>query len=81
MSSVTWIFLLVTALTLLGSGALLVVTVKYYRADRGTPPATGEERRRQKEEELARRAMQIEHARSNPVKPRNPDFWDNRKVR
>ena len=72
--------MLVVLLTLLGSGALLFVTLKYYWGERGAPPATGEERKRQKEEELKLRAAQIEYARTHPVKPRKPDFWDNRKA-
>lgn len=79
MSNLTLVLLLVLALTLLGSGALLFVTLKYYWADRGKPPATGEERRKQYEEELERRAAQIEYARTHPVKPRKPSFWDNSK--
>jgi len=81
MSSLAWLILIVLLLTLLGSFALGFVTLKYYWADRGRPPATGEERKRQHEEELKMRAAQIEYARTNPVKPRNPNFWDNRKVR
>jgi hypothetical protein len=81
MSSFAWIITLVLLLTLVGSGTLLIVTVKYYWGDRGRPPATGAERKRQKEEEMALRAKQIEYARTHPVRPRNPDFWDNRKVR
>jgi hypothetical protein len=75
------ILLLVTTLTLLGSAALLMVTLKYYWGERGTPPLTGDERRRQHEEELTLRAGQIEYAKNNPVRPRNPDFWDNRNVK
>ena len=59
----------------------MFVTIKYYWGERGKPPLTGEERRRQKEQELALRANQIEYARTHRVKPRKPDFWDNRKVR
>jgi hypothetical protein len=81
MSSLAWIITLVLLLTLVGSGTLLIVTVKYYWGERGRPPATGEERKRQKDEELALRAKQIEYARTHPVRPRKPDFWDNRKVR
>lgn len=79
MSSLAIVALLVAALTLLGSGTLLWVTVRYYWADRGRPPATGEERRKQHEEELKRRAAQIEYARTHPVKTRSPSFWDNSK--
>lgn len=79
MSNLTLVLLVVLALTLLGSGALFFVTVKYYWADRGHPPLTGEERRKQHQEELKRRAAQIEYARTHPVKPRSPSFWDNSK--
>ncbi len=80
MSSFTWILILVLALTLVGSGALLFITLKYYWGERGTPPAIGEQRRRQKEEELRLRAKQIEWANTHPIKTRKPDFFDNRKV-
>lgn len=80
MSNLAWIFILVLLLTLLGSLTLLLVTVRYYWGERGTPPATGELRRLEKEAELELRAKQIERAKQTPVRPRNPDFWDNRKV-
>jgi hypothetical protein len=79
MSSLAIAVLLVVALTLLGSGTLLWVTVKYYWADRGRPPATGEERKRQYEEELKRRKAQFEYARTHPIKTRSSSFWDNSK--
>lgn len=79
MSSLAWMIILVLLLTVLGSLTLLFITVRYYWGDRGTPPARGEERRRQKEEEMRLRAKQIEHAEKTPVRPRNPNFWDNRK--
>ncbi len=81
MSSFVWVIVVVLLLTLIGSGALLFVTLKYYWGERGKPPATGEERRRLHQEELKLRARQIEHARQNPPRPRNPNFWDNKKVR
>ena len=81
MSGFAAVLLPVLLLTLLGSGALLFVTLKYYWGGRGKPPATGEERRRLHEQELKLRAGQIEHAKQNPPHPRNPNFWDNRKVR
>ena len=80
MSNTVWIFILVGLLTVLGGGALLIVTFKYYWGERGTPPATGELRRKQKEEEMRRRAKQIEYAREHPIKTRKPDFFDNSKV-
>ena len=73
--------MLVLLLTLIGSGALLAVTLKYYWGERGAPPPSREDRRLQREAELALRAKQIEYARSNPVRPRNPSFWDNTKIR
>ena len=79
MSSFAWIIVVVLVLTLLGSSALLFVTVKYYWGVRGQPPATGEERRKQKEAELALRAKQFELSEQRPVKPRNPSFWNNQK--
>lgn len=79
MSSMAWLFVLVGALTLLGSAALFFSTVKYYWGERGRPPLTGEERRRQKELELQLRRKQIEYAERHPIAPRGPDFFDNRK--
>jgi hypothetical protein len=79
MSSFAWFVILAITLTLIGSGTLLWITVKYYWADRGEPPATGERRRRQKEEELRMRAKQIEYAEKHPIKTRSPSFWDNSK--
>jgi hypothetical protein len=81
MSSFAWIIFLVSLLTLLGTAALAFTTVKYYWGERGAPPLTGEERRKQREEELRLRAKQIELAERNPIKTRKPDFWDNTKVR
>lgn len=72
--------ILVLLLTLLGSLTLLFITVKYYWGERGKPPLTGAQRRKQREDELRLRARQIEHARKNPVRPRKPEFWDNSKV-
>lgn len=79
MSGFAWIFIIVLTLTLLGTGALLLFTLKYYWGERGKPPLKGEERKRQKEEELKLRAAQIEHSKKNPWKTRSPKFWDNRK--
>ncbi len=79
MSNNLWILVICFILTLLGSAALLLITVKYYWGVRGTPPLTGAQKRRQKEEELALRAKQIEHSSKNPHQPRSPGFWDNRK--
>lgn len=73
------VIVLVLLLTLLGSLALLFVTVKYYWGERGAPPARGEARRLQKQEELRLRAAQIEYLRAHPREERSPSFLDNRK--
>ncbi|MEO5859522.1 MAG: hypothetical protein ABIR33_11300, partial [Pyrinomonadaceae bacterium] len=79
MSPTTIIILIVLLLTVLGSAVLLFITVKYYWGERGSPPATGEARRTQKEEELRLRRKQIEYAETHPRDTRSPDFLDNRK--
>ena len=79
MSSFAWIIILTLILTALGTLVLLVITVKYYWGERGTPPLTGEQRRQQKEEELRRRAKQIEHSKTHQWETRSPDFFDNSK--
>ena len=71
--------MIVLLLTLLGSLTLLLITVKYYWGSRGTPPLSGEQKRRQKQKELKLRAKQIEQSRKNPWKTRSGSFWDNRK--
>jgi hypothetical protein len=71
---------LVSILTLVGTATLVLITVKYYWGARGTPPLTGAEYRRQKEEELRQRAKQIEYAARNPRVTRKSSFWDNSKV-
>jgi hypothetical protein len=81
MTPFAWILILVGLLTLLGTAALAITTIKYYWGERGAPPLTGEERRKQKEEELRRRAKQIEYAETHPIRNRKPDFWDNTKVK
>ena len=79
MSPIWSILIVVGALTILGSAALLFVTVKYYWGERGAPPITGDERKRQRTQELQRRARQIQHFEKNPVVTRKPGFFDNRK--
>lgn len=79
MSSLFWIISLVGLLTLIGSGVLVFITVRYYWGERGTRPPTGEARRRQKEEELRLRAKQIEYSEKHPRQDRSTDFLDNRK--
>lgn len=80
MSSFVWMIIIVLSLTLLGTLTLVFITVKYYWGERGKPPLTGEERRRQKEEEIRLRAKQLEYAKQNPIVTRKSDFWDNSKV-
>ena len=72
--------IIVLILTLLGTLTLVSITVKYYWGERGKPPITGEERRRQNKEELRLRARQIELAKQNPIATRKSSFWDNSKV-
>jgi len=73
MSSFTWLILLVILLTVLGSATLIFITVKYYWGERGTPPLTGEAKRKKLEEELRLRSKQIEWAKKNkwPTRPPN----------
>ena len=79
MAPTTLMFMLVLLLTLLGSGVLLFITVRYYWGERGAPPATGEARKRLKEEELRLRQKQIEYVESHPRIARSLRFFDNRK--
>jgi hypothetical protein len=73
MSSFSWLILLVVLLTILGTVTLVFITVKYYWGERGTPPLTGEAKRKKREEELRLRAIQIETAEKNkwPIRPPN----------
>jgi hypothetical protein len=80
MSSFALMIVIVLTLALVGSATLAFITVKYYWGQRGTPPLTGEQRRKQKEEELRLRAKQIEYVKRHPIATRKPDFWDNSKV-
>jgi hypothetical protein len=79
MTNLGWIIILTLVLTVLGTLTLAFITVKYYWGARGTPPLTGEQRRQAKEEELRRRAKQIEYSRRKRWETRSPDFFDNRK--
>ena len=79
MSNFVWMIVITLLLTGLGTLVLLLITLKYYWGARGTPPATGELRRRQKGQELIQRARQIEHSRNNRWETRNSSFFDNRK--
>jgi hypothetical protein len=79
MSTFVWLILLVGLLTVLGSATLFFITVKYSWGERGTPPPTGDKRRRQKDEEMRLRAQQLEFTKAHPRKERSQDFFDNRK--
>lgn len=79
MSSFAWMIVIVLILTALGTFTLVFITVRYYWGERGAPPLKGEERRRQKEEELRLRAKQIEYSKQHPWEPRSPSFLDNQK--
>ena len=79
MSAYAWVIIIVLILTLLGTSALLLFTLKYYWGERGKPPLTGDARKRQKEEELKLRTMQIEYSRNHPRKTRSESLLDNRK--
>ena len=81
MSSFGWILAIVILLTALGTLTLVFITVNYYWGERGAPPLTGEERARQRQEELRLRQKQIEYAERHPVVTRKPDFFDNTKVK
>jgi lipoprotein-anchoring transpeptidase ErfK/SrfK len=80
MSAFFGILLIVAALTAFGTALLAWITLKYYWGERGTPPLTGEGRRRAKEEELRLRAKQIANSKRNPIATRKASFWDNSKV-
>lgn len=80
MSGLIGILLVVGILTLLGAGTLLFITVNYYWGERGTPPLTGENRRKSREEEMRLRAKQVEYSKTHPFATRSSSFFDNRKV-
>ena len=80
MTGIVGIIVIVGLLTLIRSLALGIFAYHYYWGERGRPPATGEARRLQKQEELIARARQIDYAEKHPIKPRRPVFWDNRKA-
>jgi len=71
--------ILTLILTVIGTSVLAFITLKYYWGERGTPPLTGEQRRKQKEEELQMRAKQIEYSKKHRWETRSDDFFDNRK--
>ncbi len=79
MSNLAQIIVIVLVLTALGSGTLLFITLKYYWGERGTPPPTGEERKRLQEEEVRLRAKQLEYSQRNKWETRSDNFFDNTK--
>ena len=80
MSPFFGILFIVGILTVIGTAALMLITLKYYWGERGAPPMKGEQRRKAREEELQLRAKQIEYSKRNPIATRRPSFWDNSKV-
>jgi hypothetical protein len=80
MSNFAWLIVIVLILTVLGSATLIITTLKYYWGERGRPPLSREERRRQREMELRLRAKQIEWSKNNPRETRRSSFWNNSKV-
>lgn len=52
MHNYLWMFLIVSALTVLGVLTLVFITVKYYWGERGTPPLSAAERKRLREEQM-----------------------------
>lgn len=80
MSGLIGILLVVGILTLLGTGTLLLITIKYYWGERGTPPLKREQRREARAEELRLRAKQIEYSKAHPIATRSSSFFDNSKV-
>ncbi len=79
MSTFALLLLLTGLLTLLGSGTLAFITIKYYWGDRGRPPLTGAQRKAEREKELQRRAKQIEYVEKHPIPERDMSFFGKRK--
>ena len=79
MSSFSWMIVITLILTAVGTLVLLLVTLKFYWGERGTPPLTGEEKKKAREDELQRRAKQIEHSQTHRWETRSADFFDNQK--
>ena len=79
MSSLALLVLLIILLTGVMIGSYVLVVRKFYWFGRGSPPPTGAEKLRLREEELRLRADQIKWAAENPRKPRKDSFWDNTK--
>jgi hypothetical protein len=80
MSEYYGILLIGGILTAVGTAALLLITLKYYWGERGSPPLKREQRRIARAEELRQRAKQIENSKRNPIPSRKASFWDNSKV-
>lgn len=58
MSNYVWMILIVLCLTFVGILIQGFLVLRYYWGERGTPPPTGEARRRLREEELEMRRQQ-----------------------
>jgi hypothetical protein len=65
--------------TIFGLVLLVVPIIGFYWGPRGKPPATKEERKQNREEELKMRAEQIERSKNTKIVTRKPSFWDNSK--
>lgn len=76
----TKIFLFLLILMALVFVVYITVVRAFYWWGRGTPPPTGDEKRKLREAELQLRAKQIEHSKKNPIATRSGSFWNNRKV-
>lgn len=73
------IFLISLIATFFGLVLLVVPIIGFYWGPRGKPPATKEERKKMREEELKMRAEQIERSKNTKIVTRKPSFWDNSK--
>lgn len=80
MSPNTKIFLFLIVLMVLVFVVYVTVVRAFYWWGRGTPPPTGDEKSKLREEELRLRAKQIENSKKNPIATRKSSFWDNSKV-
>lgn len=80
MTPLVWLILIFFLTIFLGLLILILPIMEFYWGPRRKPPATQEERRKSREEELKLRAKQIERSKNNPIVNRNPSFWNNRKV-
>lgn len=80
MTGLIGIFLAAGILTLIGAGTLVIITLKYYWGERGTPPMSRKDRRLAREVELSLRAKQIEYSQTHPIATRSSSFFNNNKV-